>query len=87
MVTVAALMVQPRETDAVDHALLIVGAAVTLIVFHAAPELGRGVLAQSVGQALPIKPQTEAVFPHQPPMTVDGVQMIEKMHGRTSFAA
>ena len=85
VVEVAALVVQPRQADAVGDALGVVGTAVALIVLHAAPELGGAVLAQVVGQALPDQTKLPAIVPHQTAMGVDGVQMVKKMHGAASF--
>ena len=85
MVAVAALVVEPRQADAVGDALGVVGAAVALVVFHAAPELGGAVFAQVVGQTLPDQPQLQAVVPHQTAVGIDGVQMVEKVHGAASF--
>ena len=80
VVAVAALVVQPGQAHAGLAALLIVGAAEALVVFGAAPELRGTVLAQVVGQALPIQAQLEAVAPHQPAMAVYGFQMFPNVH-------
>lgn len=61
VVAVAALVVQPGQTDAVFQALLIVGAAPALIVFAAAPEFRRAVFGEVVGQALPHQTQLQAI--------------------------
>ena len=80
MVAVAALVVHPGGAVPFVPTLGVVGAAVPLKIFDTGPELHRGELGQIVGQALPVKPQTEAVLPHQSPMALDRFQMPPEIH-------
>ena len=80
MVEVAALVVQPRQADAVFLAFLVVGTAVPLVVFGAAPELRGTVFAQIMGQSLPHQPQPQAVVPHQTPVAAHRAQMLPDVH-------
>ena len=54
MVAVAALVVHPRGAVSLVPALGVIGAAVSLKIFDAGPELHRRELGQIVGQALPV---------------------------------
>ena len=54
VVAVAALMVHPGGAVADVPALGVIGAAVSLKIFDAGPELHRRELGQIVGQALPV---------------------------------
>ena len=80
VVAVAALMVQPRQADAVFLALLVVGTAVPLVIPGAAPELRGTIFAQIMGQALPHQPQPQAVVPHQTPVAAYRAQMLPDVH-------
>ena len=85
VVAVAALVVQPGQTDAVFQTLLIVGAAPALIVFAAAPEFRRAVFGEVVGQALPHQTQLQAIAADQPAVTIHGMEMGAELHGTASF--
>jgi len=59
---IAALVVHPGGAVASVLPLRVVGTVVALIVPGAGPELRWGVFGQVVGQSLPVKAQTKAVF-------------------------
>ena len=80
VMAVAALVVQPGQAHAGFAALLVVGAAKALVILGAAPELRGAVLAQVMGEALPIQAQTKAVVPHQAAVASDGFQMFPNVH-------
>ena len=81
MVAVTALMMHPGGAVALGFALAVVGAVVALKVLYTGPELHRGVLGKVVGQPLPVKPQTKAVFAHQCAVVVHGFQMSPEVQG------
>ena len=81
VVAVAALVVHPGAAAALGLPLGVVGAAVPLEVPDAHPELPGGVLGEVMSQALPVEPQAEAVPADQPPVMIDGVEMLPEMHG------
>ena len=61
-------------------ALGFVGAAVPLIILRPGPEFRGRILGKVVGQPLPVKPQTEAVPPHQTAVAADRFQMSPEIH-------
>lgn len=79
VVPVAALVVEPCGAVAKLFSLGVVRAVIPLEVTDACPELHWGVFGQVVGQALPVQPQAEAIFPHQGAVAVDGFQMAPKV--------
>ena len=79
MVAVAPLVVHPGGGIALFPALGVIGAAVALKIADPHKKFLGGVFGQVMGQALPVKSQTEAVFPYQPPVVIDGFQMCQKV--------
>ena len=85
VVAIPPLVMQPRQADAVGDTLGVIGTAITLIVFHAAPEFRGTVLAQVVCQSLPHQSQLPAIVPYPTAVRIYGVQVIEQVHGAASF--
>ena len=65
---------------AVFFALGVIGAVVALEIFHTGPEFRGGVFGQIVGQALPVQPQPETIFPNQRSVMMNCFQMAPEIH-------
>lgn len=80
VVAIAAFMMHPGSTVSDGTALCVIGAAVPLVIFYTGPKFYGRIFGQVMCQSLPVEPQPETMLPHQPPMLLNGFQMLPKSH-------
>ena len=79
MVPVAPFVMQPGRRIAFVFALLVVWTVVTGVIFCAEQKLGGRIFGKVMQQSLPVKPQPETALQHQPFVTCDGFEMLDRM--------
>ena len=80
MVTIAALVVHPRQRIAILPALLLRRAKGALVILRTTPEFRWRVFGKIVGKTPPVQSHPEAVLLHQVPVMSNGSKMSDGMH-------
>ena len=80
MVTIAALVVHPRQRIAILPALLLRRAKGALVIPSTTPEFRWRIFGKIVGKTPPVQSHLEAVLPHQVPVMGNGSKMSDGMH-------